>query len=198
MCSENKDDSGVIVLSSGDRCKTGVDKDENGVLCGQGCSGARFVDRCNGQQLVVPAVESYVMVQKPPQAVIVINGAANLTRLVYEFERGLRIFHDVHIFATSQATDESIEEEDYDDYADDDDDKASQHARKVNLAKSQRERPCFFFFCGIFLMDFCFNHVKNVEYSLMNAHSSVLSRNCNSVFSLRLCTGQDLLQFALQ
>ena len=154
MCSENKDDSGVIVASSGDRCNTGVDKDENGVLCGQGSIGARSVDRCNGQQLVVPAVESYVMVQKPPQAVIVINGAANLTRLVYEFERGLRIFHDVHIFATSQATDESIEEEDYDDYADDDDDKASQHARKVNLAKSQRECPCLFLLAEYFFWIF--------------------------------------------
>lgn len=89
------------------------------------------------------------MVQKPPQAVIVINGAANLTRLVYEFERGLRIFHDVHIFATSQATDELMEEEDYDDDDDDEDNKASQHARKVNLAKSQREcSPVFLSFDG--------------------------------------------------
>ncbi|KAK7486162.1 hypothetical protein BaRGS_00022628 [Batillaria attramentaria] len=57
---------------------------------------------CNGQPQLLPAVESYVMVKEPPKAVIVINGAANLTRLVYEFERGLRIFHDVHIFSTSQ------------------------------------------------------------------------------------------------
>ena len=100
-------------------------------------------NRCNGQQLVVPTVDNYVMVQEPPQAVIVINGAANLTRLVYEFEEGLRIFHDVHIFATSQPNVRSSEEEEepYDDEEDLGDDlsmKASQHAQKVEQAKSER------------------------------------------------------------
>ncbi|XP_076451662.1 calsyntenin-1-like [Babylonia areolata] len=98
---------------------------------------------CNGQKVVIPAVESYVMVQEPPQAIIVINGAANLTRLVYEFERGLRIFHDVHIFATSQPATGSMEDEEeaYDDEEDEssEDVKATQHAQKVDQIKSEQD-----------------------------------------------------------
>lgn len=91
---------------------------------------------CNGQELVVPAVDSYVLVQEPPRAVIVINGAANLTRLVYEFELGLRIFHDVHIFASSQALAQPNELEPYDD---DVDSKLEKHEDKTAQAKAEQD-----------------------------------------------------------
>lgn len=89
---------------------------------------------CNGQPQVLPAVESFVMVKEPPKAVIVINGAANLTRLVYEFERGLRIFHDVHIFSTNQPADIKEEEEDYVD----EDDKMAKLNDKITQAKTEQ------------------------------------------------------------
>lgn len=84
------------------------------------------------------------MVQDPPQAVIVISGAANLTRLVYEFELGLRIFHDVHIFSTSQPSDSSSEEESYDDDVDANNGtgngiKATKLDQKVAQSKAERE-----------------------------------------------------------
>lgn len=91
---------------------------------------------CGGQTQVLPAVESYVMVKEPPKAVIVINGAANLTRLVYEFERGLRIFHDVHIFSSRQPPSmPEAEEEDYED----EDNKAAMLNSKLSNAKAEQE-----------------------------------------------------------
>ncbi|KAK7094297.1 calsyntenin-1-like [Littorina saxatilis] len=92
---------------------------------------------CNGQQLVVPPVDSYVMVKEPPKAVIHINGAANLTRLVYEFELGLRIFHDVHIFSTMESPAAEEEEEAYDDDKVEGADTTQQHAVKTGPLSSE-------------------------------------------------------------
>uniref|UniRef100_A0A2C9KR50 Cadherin domain-containing protein n=1 Tax=Biomphalaria glabrata TaxID=6526 RepID=A0A2C9KR50_BIOGL len=57
---------------------------------------------CEGQTVVLPLLEKKILVEEQQEPVFVITGYSNLTRMVYEFERGLRVFHDIHIFARSQ------------------------------------------------------------------------------------------------
>ncbi|XP_059160470.1 calsyntenin-1-like isoform X2 [Physella acuta] len=61
---------------------------------------------CEGQTVVLPLLEKKILVQEQQEPVFVITGYSNLTRMVYEFERGLRVFHDIHIFARSQPLEE--------------------------------------------------------------------------------------------
>ncbi|XP_067658784.1 calsyntenin-1-like [Haliotis asinina] len=81
---------------------------------------------CDGAPRQLPTIESYVMVQEPPKPIITIGGDTNLTRLIYQFERGLRIFQDVHIYATQQEEDIDVSP------LEDDEDKASKLAYKLS------------------------------------------------------------------
>lgn len=117
------------------------------------------------------------MVKEPPKAVIVISGAANLTRLVYEFERGLRIFQDVHIYSTSQSSSSIEEEEEYDDDEEEDKEETTSVVEKTTTRADEKgfqgttERmftilllyaePCL----GVFVFVFFFKHL-NVPFAL--------------------------------
>ena len=72
------------------------------------------------------------MVQEPPKPIIVIEGTSNLTRLIYHFERGLRIFQDVYIYAKLEDDEDTTD-------SDDTYDKADRLAYKLSQAKSHRE-----------------------------------------------------------
>lgn len=69
---------------------------------------------CEDQTVVLPLLEKRIFVEEQQEPLFVITGYSNLTRMVYEFERGLRVFHDIHIFARSQPLEELMEEEDGD------------------------------------------------------------------------------------
>jgi hypothetical protein len=69
---------------------------------------------CEGQTILLPLLEKRILVEEQQEPVFVITGYSNLTRMVYEFERGLRVFHDIHIFARSQTAEETADEDDDD------------------------------------------------------------------------------------
>merc|ERR1712012_1466695 len=71
-----------------------------------------------------------MVVEEQQEPLFVITGYSNLTRMVYEFEKGLKVFHDIHIYARSQALDED-EEDDDDDEEMDNDTKATKLSEKL-------------------------------------------------------------------
>ncbi|KAK6175300.1 hypothetical protein SNE40_013791 [Patella caerulea] len=90
--------------------------------------------KCNGETVTLPEVQTYVMVQEPPKPIITITGSKNLTKLVFEFERGLLVFEDIKIEASK--TSETREEEEEDE---EDEDKAARLALKVSKAMLAQE-----------------------------------------------------------
>lgn len=85
--------------------------------------------------MVLPLLEKRILVEEQQEPVFVITGYSNLTRMVYEFERGLRVFHDIHIFARSQPLEETVDE----DSGQDDRDKATNIAKQLSKSLIQRE-----------------------------------------------------------
>lgn len=85
--------------------------------------------------MVLPLLEKRILVEEQQEPVFVITGYSNLTRMVYEFERGLRVFHDIHIFARSQPLEETVDE----DGGQDDRDKATNIAKQLSKSLIQRE-----------------------------------------------------------
>lgn len=75
--------------------------------------------------------------EEQQEPVFVITGYSNLTRMVYEFERGLRVFHDIHIFARSQPPEETADEDDGQE--DGEETKAGKLAQKMSKTLLQRE-----------------------------------------------------------
>ena len=69
---------------------------------------------CEGQTIVLPLMERRILVEEQLEPMFIITGYSNLTRMVYEFELGLRVFHDIRIFARSQPL-EDEEDDDEDD-----------------------------------------------------------------------------------
>jgi hypothetical protein len=94
---------------------------------------------CEGQTVVLPLLEKRILVEKQQEPVFVITGYSNLTRMVYEFERGLRVFHDIHIFARSQPLEDDEESDDDDDNSTDENVKAAKIAQK--LSKTLMQEP---------------------------------------------------------
>ncbi|CAG5135956.1 unnamed protein product, partial [Candidula unifasciata] len=103
---------------------------------------------CEGQTVVLPLLEKRILVEEQQEPVFVITGYSNLTRMVYEFERGLRVFHDIHIFARSQPLEETVDEEDGSD-------KAANMAKKLSKSLIQQEAESK---DDAFMIDEC--HVK--------------------------------------
>lgn len=92
---------------------------------------------CEGQTVVLPLLEKRVLVEEQQEPVFVITGYSNLTRMVYEFERGLRVFHDIHIFARSRPLEES-EDDDNDGQEDNETTKAARLAMKLSKTMLQQ------------------------------------------------------------
>lgn len=67
---------------------------------------------CEGQTIVLPLMERRILVEEQREPMFIITGYSNLTRMVYEFELGLRVFHDIRIFARSQPLEDEEDEND--------------------------------------------------------------------------------------
>ncbi|XP_005090315.1 calsyntenin-1 [Aplysia californica] len=91
---------------------------------------------CEGQTVVLPLLEKRILVEEQQEPVFVITGYSNLTRMVYEFERGLRVFHDIHIFARSQPLEDDDDEMDGEEV--DENLKAAKLAQKVSKTLLQQ------------------------------------------------------------
>lgn len=92
--------------------------------------------------MVLPLLEKRILVEEQQEPVFIITGYSNLTRMVYEFERGLRVFHDIHIFARAQPQEETAEDDDGDEFAEDT--KEAKLAQKVAKTLLPREFERFF------------------------------------------------------
>ncbi|KAH9514163.1 Calsyntenin-1 [Bulinus truncatus] len=93
---------------------------------------------CEGETVVLPLLEKKILVEEQQEPVFVITGYSNLTRMVYEFERGLRVFHDIHIFARSQPLEDIAEEGDSNGVDESSSAKAARLALKLSKTLSQQ------------------------------------------------------------
>lgn len=120
---------------------------------------------CTGTTVVLPLIEKRILVQEQQQPVFVITGYSNLTRMVYEFERGLRVFHDIHIFARAQAPE--LEDDDEEEDGDKLEKLASEVSQTLMDDSSEQEND--------FMIDEC--HVKaDPPLNLLIEHLSLPSK----------------------